>query len=404
MSLSKSTATPLLPITSPSFRLADQDADATARGLAFAATADNPSAIYYNPAGITQLDGTRILTGSYAISFREKVTPAPAGSTSFTNTNQEFQLAPHLFITTKAKNSPFAFGLGIYSPYGLSVEYPDNTPFRTTARQGKIIYVAINPVVAWKIHQSLSLAAGPSFNYGSAELQQGVFTLGDQFRFKGDGLSFNFSAGLKWDPHHMHHFGVAYHSATTINFTGQTNLQTNAFTVPTPNGPFRVPPINRNQDASARFSIPQNIVFGYSFTPTPDWNFEFNADWTDWNQLNTVTLHQQHSPNVALPFNWNSSWLYEFGITKKFAHQWQASIGYIWSENSVPTDQFNPVIPDSNRHVLSAGIGKKFDHFSWNIAYQWSYGLTRTITQDTTANGTYQAQGNALNFTLGYHF
>jgi len=150
------------------FRLADQDAEATARGLAFAATADNPSAIYYNPAGITQLDGTRILTGSYAISFREKVTPAAAGSSSFTNTNQEFQLAPHLFITTKAKNSPFAFGLGIYSPYGLSVEYPDNTPFRTTARQGKIVYVAINPVVAWKIHQSLSLAAGPSFNYGSA--------------------------------------------------------------------------------------------------------------------------------------------------------------------------------------------------------------------------------------------
>src|SRR5213083_2807851 len=36
-------------------RIADQDARATARGNAFTATADNPSAIYYNPAGITQL-------------------------------------------------------------------------------------------------------------------------------------------------------------------------------------------------------------------------------------------------------------------------------------------------------------------------------------------------------------
>jgi hypothetical protein len=65
-------------------------------------------------------------------------------------------------------------------------------------------------------------------------------------------------------------------------------------------------------------------------------------------------------------------------------------------------DQFNPLIPDSN--LLSAGTGKKFDPFSWNIAHQWSYGLTRIIAQNTTANGTYQAQGYTLNFTLGYNF
>ena len=98
MSLSKAIATLLLTITSPSifalgFRLADQDAEATARGLAFAATADNPSAIYYNPAGITQLEGTRILTGSYAMSFREKVTPA-AGSTSSSPPKQKTPHSP----------------------------------------------------------------------------------------------------------------------------------------------------------------------------------------------------------------------------------------------------------------------------------------------------------------------
>ena len=46
--------------------LIDQDAEATARGDAFVATADNPSAIYYNPAGITQLAGQQLRLGSYA--------------------------------------------------------------------------------------------------------------------------------------------------------------------------------------------------------------------------------------------------------------------------------------------------------------------------------------------------
>src|SRR5664280_3773860 len=58
-----------LPFTSPAtgFRLPDQDAFATARGEAFVATADNPSAIFYNPAGITQLDGSNVRGGIYGI-------------------------------------------------------------------------------------------------------------------------------------------------------------------------------------------------------------------------------------------------------------------------------------------------------------------------------------------------
>ena len=399
----------LLALSAPSafslgFRITDQDAEATARGLAFAATADNPSAVYYNPAGITQLEGTRALLGSYMVTLREKVDPAAPGESSFTNTNHEAQFAPHFFVTTKPKGSPIAFGLGIYAPYGLGMEYPDDTPFRTVARKGKILYVAINPVIAWKIHDTLSIAAGPSVNYGTAELQQGVLAVGDTFKFKGDGVSYSFSAGLKWDPHHMHHFGITYHSAAVIEFSGHTTLHTDPFTVATPFGPFPVAGIDRREDADARFHIPQNIVFGYSFTPTPDWNFEFNADWTDWNELNTVTLHQQHSADIALPFNWQSSWFWEFGVTKKFSHGWQASVGYIWSENSVPDESFNPIVPDSNRHVLSAGFGQKREHFNWNIAYQWAYGPTRTISRGTSFDGDYRAHGNSLNLTLGYDF
>ena len=386
------------------FRIADQNAEATARGDAFAATADNPSAVYYNPAGITQLEGTRVLLGSYATTLRERVDPATPGAEAFSNVNHDLQFAPNFFVTSKPKGSAFAFGLGIYAPYGLGMEYPDDTPFRKTAREGKILYVRINPVVAWKISDTLSVAAGPSVNYGDALLEQGAIAVGDTFRFRGDGVSYSFSAGIKWDPHRMIHFGITYHSAASIDFEGHTTLNTDPFVVPTPFGPFPVAGISRREEADARFRIPQNIVFGVSFTPTDDWNIEFNADWTDWHSLKTVTLHQSTSGDIALPFNWQSSWFWEAGVTRKFSHGWQASIGYIWSENSVPNDSFNPIVPDSNRHVLSAGFGQKLQHFNWNLAYQWAYGPTRTITQGTSSDGTYRAQGSAINLTLGYDF
>jgi long-chain fatty acid transport protein len=198
-------------------------------------------------------------------------------------------------------------------------------------------------------------------------------------------------------------FGLTYHSRSTMDFEGHSTLDIPSFLAPTPFGPVQVPATHRRESASASFNIPQNLVFGVSFRPADDWNIEFNADWTDWSNFNTVTLKQK-SGDIAIPFNWQSSWFWEFGVTKKFSHGLQASVGYIWSENSVPESNFNPIVPDSSRHCILAGFGQRLKHWNWNIAYEWAYGPTRTINNGSLADGTYRAQTNALNFSLGYNF
>jgi long-chain fatty acid transport protein len=386
------------------FRIADQNAEATARGNAFAATADNPSAIFYNPAGITQLEGTRALLGAYAITLKERVElDTPGDNTKFSSINTDLQTVPTFFVTWKQPQHPIALGLGVYAPYGFAVEYPDDTPFRTVARKGSIQYITVNPVLAWKISDTFSAAVGGTVSYGKAELRQGVLAVGDEFKFEGDGVAYGFNAGVMWHPHRMHHFGLTYRGPTKITFSGHSRVNTDPFTVATPFGPFTVPGIDRREDADATFDLPQNIVFGYSFRPRDDWNFEFNIDWTDWDSLNTVMLHQP-SGDVPLRFNWQSSFFYEFGVTKKFAHGISASVGYIYSENSVPTESFNPAIPDSVRHIFSAGVGQAYNHFNWYLAYQYTYGPTRTIDQGTIVDGDYRFDSHAVTLSLGYNF
>ena len=385
------------------FRVADQNAEATARGDAFAATADNASAVYYNPAGITQLEGTHTLLGSYAISLKERVDLDAPGSESFSSTNTELQFVPNFFATWKPKEHPLAFGLGVYAPFGFSLEYPDDTAFRTLAKEGSIQFIAINPVIAWKICDTLSIAAGPTVNYGQAKLVRGVLALGDRFDFEGAGVSYGFTAGLLWHPHRMHHFGLTYRSTSALNFSGHSRVKTNPFTVPTPFGPFTVPGIDSEEDANAEIQFPQVVTFGYSFRPTENWNFEFNLDWTDWDSLNTVTLRQP-SGDIALPFNWQSSFFYEFGVTRKLPANFWISGGYIFSENSVPEESFNPIIPDSDRHVFSGGFGQRFAHFNWSVAYQYTTGPRRTIDNGTLADGEYRAEAHAAIISLGYNF
>ena len=380
-------------------RIADQDPLATARGNAFAATADNPSAIYYNPAGITQLEGHQASVGVYAVSFSSQFTGA---GVQF-ETKDKPQAVPQIYYVFSPRESDLSFGLGIYSPYGLSLEWPERLPgFRTLAAQGRITYLTFQPVIAWQLHPTLSIGAGPTINYADTALRRGLLSPfpTDELRFSGDDLDVGFSLGLRWQPHEQHAFGLTYRNASTMNFSGQSQIQGTGFT-------------DGNSTANARLPFPQNVVAGWSFRPTRDWNLEFNVDWTDWNRLDTVVLNQAGFPllpAVALPFNWRSSFFYEWGVTRYFEHGWRASAGYIFSENSIPDSSFNPLVPDSDRHIFSVGVGRQYDRARWDFAYQLAYGPSRSVTGSPpsiigqSADGQYEFISHALTFSIGYKF
>jgi len=383
-------------------RITDHDARATARGGAFAATADNPSAIYYNPAGITQLNGMHTLLGVYAISLESTVDPSTPGAHDL-DSDFEYQAAPHSFSTLEIHNTPLTLGLGTYAPFGFGIEYPDDATFRTLAKKGRIQFLAINPVLAWKINDTLSVAGGVTVNYVRTKLARGIVTPGDEFIFEGEGIGYGFNAGILWSPHPMHSFGLTYRSRTTVDLDGHARVRIPGFSVATPFGPFAVPRTESEDDADLQFRFPQTITAGYSFRPTPDWNFEVDIDWADWDNLNTLTLHRT-SGDVPLPFNWESSFMYSFGATRKLPRGFSVSAGYIYSENSVPNESFNPLVPDSNRHVLSVGIGQQMDKVSWDLAYQYAYGPHRRIDNGTLADGVYRFQSHAVTLSLGYRF
>ncbi len=383
-------------------RITDHDARATARGGAFAATADNPSAIYYNPAGITQLNGTRTLLGAYAVTLESTIDPAAAGAADL-DSDFEYQGAPYSFSTMSVRNTPLTIGFGTYAPFGFGLEYPDDASFRTLAKKGKIQFLAINPVLAWKINDSLSVAAGVMVNYVRTKLARGIINPGDEFIFEGDGIGYGFNAGILWSPHRMHSFGLTYRSRSEVDLDGHSRVRIPGFSVATPFGPFAVPRVENEEDSDLEFRFPQTITAGYSFRPTPDWNFEFDIDWTDWDNLNTLTLHRT-SGDVALPFNWESSFMYSFGATRKLPRGFSVSAGYIYSENSVPNESFNPLVPDSNRHVFSVGFGQQMEKLSWDLAYQYAYGPHRRIDNGTLADGVYRFQSHAVTFSLGYRF
>lgn len=398
------------------FRLPDQDAFATARGEAFAATADDPSAIYYNPAGIAQLEGNNFQAGVYGIYLDPSYTP-PGGGSTFDN-EDKLHAIPQFFYTYSPESFPVSFGLGIYSPYGLSVEWPQDTGFRTIATKGAVTYTTINPVLALKLAPNFSIGGGLTVNYANVDLEQGLVWPTqpyDGFRFRGDGWGVGYNLGMLWQPHEKVSLGVSFRSGTTIDLKGHTDAE-NAVMLPSPPAPFAVPTFSGRSAAHADFSFPLNAIFGISYRPTPDWNLEFDADYTDWSSVGTLLIQQSTAlpplipQNVANVLEWQPSWYYEFGATRYLSKGWQVSAGYIFNENSVPDAHYTPLVADLDRHFFSLGTGFKGKVFDFDVAYQFGYGPTRTVSDSApsatgqSANGQYSFISHAVLLTVGMHF
>ena len=373
------------------FRLPDQDAFATARGEAFAATADNASAIYYNPAGLGQLRGHNLRAGFYSIWFQSSYESPSGGNWE---SKAKINPVPQLFYAYGCEDLPLTFGLGVYAPFGLSLKWPGDVPFRQVALEGSLNYITVNPAVAWRILPNLSLGAGLNVNRGSAFLKQGLapIPLGDAFEFKGDGLSVGGNVGLQWQINSNFTLGTTYRSASTIGMDGHINIQPPA-SLPT------------RASASLDFSIPESAVVGLSWRPTPKWNIEADVEWTDWNNVNSLAI-KSVVPLPAVPFNWHESYYYELGVTRYFENRWWVSAGYVFNQSAMPDKYYNPAVADVDKHFFSVGTGYHGSRWSFDVAYQLGYGPEHNVQGSVSgvADGKYDFISHALSTTVGYHF
>lgn len=371
-------------------RIPNQDAEAIARGNAFVATADNTSAMYYNPAGITQLQGQNFQVGSLFYLNIYVDYDSPAGQR--TENNHNVIPVPQLSYSVTLQDVPLSFGLGVYAPFGLGVEWPDNAPFRDSGLQAKLTYLTINPVVAWRPHPTLSLAIGPTFDYSDVKLRRGVFPLPApfQFKFEGDNLTVGFDAGLLWQPHPMWSFGAKYFSQTTQDYEGTASFN---------------PAIAPDTHTKAHVDFPQIVSAGVSFRPTTNWNFEFDFDWTDWDRTKNLVL-DKFGPAGITPLNWQSSFFYEVGVTRQLPKGYFVSVGYFFSQASTPDKNYTPLVPDTDLHVGSLGFGRKGQHWNWALAGQLIGGDFRTVTgaSDPNVNGRYRIFTPTVSFSVAYHF
>jgi long-chain fatty acid transport protein len=374
-------------------RVAFVDAFATARGNAFTATADNASAVFYNGAGLTQLEGTQIHGNVFAVSLDYSADTALGKD----KTDDEFQAVPSAFISHNLKDSPLAFGFGVYSPFALGVDWGNDAAFTSgplefggtlVPYEADLVYTKYHAVVAWQVTETLSLAAGVSYDDSDVKIKTNAL------EFDGDDNTIGYSLSALWQPSTKHSFGLNYQAKTEVTYDGDTTI----------NGAGKF-------DSEADLIYPESIVFGYSYRPNEKWNFEFNVDWTNWDRVDDLTIEGVPAiPGLPDPLsyelNWESAFIWELGVTRYLDNGWNVSAGYTYVENAVPDQGLLPIVPDSDRHFFALGVGRDYGNFYWQATYQYTYADERGVSGNNfpTVNGDYDLDSQAFAFSVGYRF
>ena len=350
-----------------------------------AASAEDASTIFYNPAGMTRLGNNQLVFGSHVIiptlKFKNEgsvhVTGAP-----LTGSNGGYagvtKLVPNLYYSRKISDR-FAVGLGVNAPFGLATEYNDTWVGRYHAIRSDLMSVNINPSIAYRINDQLSIGAGVSAQYIDVELTNAIDfgTIGflsgipglvpqknDGFvSLEGDSWGFSYNIGLLYEFTKNTRIGVAYRSAIDHDLEGKADFKK----VPSP-----LRSTFRDDDVSADITFPDSLSVSFFHQFNPQWMVMGDFTWTNWEHFKELRVEfDKGLPPSVTTENWQDSYRTSVGVTYVPNNNWKFRAGTAYDTSAVPDKAHRtPRIPDGDRIWAALGLGYKFsDAISFDLGY-----------------------------------
>ncbi len=349
------------------FALYDFSARGNALGGAMVGRADDPSALALNPAGITQIPGSAFMTSvGFLLPYG---TIADKSTGTATDQKDRTFILPSMYYT-KQMNDRLWFGIGVMSRFGLGTEFPHDWFGRYNSYRAMIESVSVNPNIAWKVNDSLSLSIGVEALWFEADLRKKIdSTRGAapnpatdiDFRLKGDDIAFGWNMGLHYRMDESTRVGLHYRSRVKLALSGTASAIS-------PRG-------SDSTGGHVDLTLPEMYMFGISKQITPKLNVEVGAIYTGWDSYDSLAVDFDKSLLGILPTrsfspkNWGSVWRYQVGFEYKHSPEWTWRLGYTYDQEPMPLSTLDYQVPTGDRQLLSIGFGYAKNNWALDFAY-----------------------------------
>ncbi|MBX3516530.1 MAG: outer membrane protein transport protein [Rhodospirillales bacterium] len=360
----------------------------TAQGNAFAgatAGAEDASYLFFNPAAMTRIEGSQAVNAATFVRpvarFDAKDASTAAGTPiqggNGGGNGAESAVLPALYAVVDLSETvrfvdDLHIGLGINAPFGLETDYENGWIGRYHALQSKLKTVNVNPAIAFKVLERLSVGFGLQAQYATAELSNAIDfgsiaavipalqpiaqpTQQDgRGRIEGDAWAFGYTAGLLYEPWQGTRFGVGYRSAIKHNLKGDARFRLDPTVGPAiaaGSGAFAP------TGARAKLNLPEMVSLGAHHDIDEQWSVMGEAAWTRWSRFDELRIRfgNPAQPDSVTDEEWHDTWFFAAGATYRPTKSWAIRLGTAYDQSPVPNSKRTPRIPDNDRVWLSFG-------------------------------------------------
>ena len=376
-----------------SFALIEQSVSGMGSAYAIgSAGIDDASTIFFNPAGMSRLHGSHASGGLHLViadtEFKDGrgiYTPGlpGIGGTPYPNqgkTKDDTDLAvavPSGYLSHQYSDKVW-FGIGINAPFGLETDYSNNWVGRYHSIKSELLTININPSMAFKINDKVSLGFGVSALYADGELTNAIDggllvgapgAIDGKVKLTGDDWGYGFNTGLLLQPTQNTRVGLHYRSEIDLTLDGDAKVSRLT-------GPLV--PFNGKQDAKLDVTLPDTVSLSGYYGISRRWAIMADVTWTQWSDIEALKTKLQDGSQSVSVWNYDDSFRYAIGAEYRYNQAWMFRTGVAYDESPVPgADERSPRVPDNDRTWLTFGTT-----YRYSPAITFDFGYAHLFVND----------------------
>lgn len=357
------------------------------------------SAVYYNPANLTELTNVSVTVG---LSLINPFADATVDYKSQNKMNAGWFPPPHAYIAVPVVKD-LVFGFGSYCEYGLGTKYDNDWDLKWDTTETTIEQFTFNPNLAYKITDWWSLAIGARMSYITFENYKnpmvayipGLGPIYGRTHLKGDDFDCGWLVSTQFKLTDDLSLGAIYRSRISHTIKGEMDLKT--------------PDRRINGNAKADLELPSSATVGLNYDITSKLRTGVALTWTEWSTIDTIEFNLPTGVN-PLELKWEDAWRIGFGFEYDFTSDFCGRIGYTYDLDPSHKDHGTTMLPPGDRHIIGAGLGYKiFDNLRLDIGYNFII-MESSVRMMTDAMGidrrfeTDNAYSHIVSASISYTF
>ncbi|MBL8482365.1 MAG: outer membrane protein transport protein [Rhodocyclaceae bacterium] len=336
------------------FALLEQNASGIGNAYAgTAASAEDASTIYFNPAGMAFLPaGNMHFAGSIDLvrpssKFHDEGSAPPTGYPARGGEGGDiggWNVVPAAFFALRV-NDKISLGLGLGAPFGLKTEYDSDWKGRFQATKSEIKTINLNPSISFRPNERMAFGLGINYQKFDADLRNQARigpAIETAVKVEGDDSSWGYNLGAMYQVSNAMRVGVSYRSAIKYRLEGRVSADA------------PIPVLNTGVHADVK--VPDSFTLSVAQKLNDKWEMLGDLQWTGWSSLQELAIYRSDGTLLTREvLEWRDTFRIALGGNYRYNDAWKLRFGLAYDQSPVGDSHRLPRLPDNDRFWISGG-------------------------------------------------